>query len=640
MPKPEIILSFIEKINAKREEVTTVCMGDYDGDGKKEIIIGGGQSEKSTLMRAIKNIDMKDQNNNILELKNGYVLQTLCFDIDNDGKDEIICGNEEGELFYIDHREKMSEKVELMSFSTAISNIKILPLEAKTLIFSSSRDGSIGICKFENGKHKSNEKIPFDFEIWSLLPILNENDIILIVGGNGFLSIIEILENGVFNEKKRIEFPNLNRESNPEEYVERIYDICLIENKNNKISFACGCRSGKIYLFNLNSDLNLIKEFESGKSIYKLNYFDIDNCGSNELIAVGEIGKDNEEIGHIEIFKFESETIRSINVMTHKKRIFSVLPMRDDKKNKNYLLVSAASTSLILFEVGTIEWIKQLIYPLAFQISEKPGKFCFFLGAGISVDIFPIADKISKIIMEDSKVKPEIIKNHLKDNVTFNKYFENGETLNERIPLEAILFWYKNHYGRESMVDTVIKYYGKKDVKIPYSICIIAKLIKLKLVNYVFTVNYDTLLEQIINDINPLIKQEDYISTNICHRQAIFKLHGSVKSSKSIEGALDEVTELKGNKKQVLDFILNGHKLIFIGYSCRDLDIFPALKEIVEKHKTSCYFIDPANPNDNINEIIKLSGGGDIDSRYFQIESNLFFEFLSDNLYKARGIEI
>ncbi len=110
-------------------------------------------------------------------------------------------------------------------------------------------------------------------------------------------------------------------------------------------------------------------------------------------------------------------------------------------------------------------------------------------------------------------------------------------------------------------------------------------------------------------------------------------------SPESIEGALDEVTELKGNKKQVLDFLLNGHKFIFIGYSGRDIDIFQALKEIVERYKTICYFVDPADPNEYIKEIIMLSGG-DIDSRYFQIRSDEFFKFLSENLYDAGVNEI
>jgi hypothetical protein len=646
MPKPEIILSFIEKIPTKREEVTTVCIGDYDGDGKQEIIFGGGKSEDTTLVQAIRSIETKDRPILNHQFENGYILETLCFDIDDDGKDEIICGNSEGELFYIDcmAKEKKSKKVNLASFTKPIKSIKVIKTIAETFIFASSRDGNIGICKFKNGKYISKELVNLGFEIWSLLPILNENKIILIVGGENVLSIIEIIENGDRNPKHSIVFPPLKKGSNPQEYKERIYDICLIEHESDNIKFACGGRGGTIYLFCLKDNLKLLKEIKSGESIYKLNYFDVDICGSKEIIAVGEIEKNGEEIGYLEIFKIEPETLRfrSINVSTYEKRIFSVLPMLYKNKDKNYLLLSAAFTPLVLFEISTVGWIKEIIYPLALQISEKKSKkICFFLGAGISSEVFPVADEMSSIIRESTKVKPETIKNYLKKNDKFKKFFQNNaDVLSTRIPLEAMLFWYKNHYGRENMLHLISKHYRKTDIKTPNSINAIAKLIELNLINYVFTVNYDTLLENKLNNIIPLIRQEDYTSTEVCHKQAILKLHGSVDSPESIEGALDEVTELKGNKKQVLDFLLNGHQFIFIGYSCRDLDIFPAIKEMVEKHKTNCYFVDPVNPNDNIKEIIMLSRGGDIESRYFQIKSDLFFEFLSENLYDAKGIEI
>lgn len=645
MPKPEIILSFIEKISTKKTEVTTVCMGDYYGDGEQEIIFGGGEGkhEDITLIQAIKNIETKDQPI-LKKYEKGFILETLCFDIDNDGKDEIICGNRNGELFYIDHmdKEKKDEKVLLYSFSRAIKSIKILKTDEGTFLFASSLDRNIGIWKFKYGKYESKDIFQLDFEIWSLLPILNENKINLIVGGESVLSIIEILENGDKIEKDSIEFPQLKKESRQKEDKERIYDICLIEHESNNIRFACCGRGGTIYLFHLKDDLRSFKEIKSGDSIYKLYYFDIDECGSKEIIAVGEIGKDGEEIGHLEIFKVEPGTFgfRSINVRTYEKRIFSVLPMLYKNEKKNYLLLSAASTSLVLFEIRTIGWIKEIIYPLARQISEKSGKFCFFLGAGISADIFPIADKMSRIIREDTKVTPEVILNNLKKYDIFKEtYQKNTKMLSERIPLEAMLFWYKNLYGKDSMLEMISKHYGKKGIMIPYSINVIAKLVELNLINYVFTVNYDTLLEDKLNYIIPLIKQEDYTSTKICQKQAILKLHGSVGSPESIEGALDEVTELKGNKKQVLDFLLNGHKFIFIGYSCRDLDIFQALKKMVGSYKTICYFVDLADPNEYIKEIIMLSGGY-IDSRYFQLKSDDFFVFLSESLYDAGLIEI
>lgn len=122
--------------------------------------------------------------------------------------------------------------------------------------------------------------------------------------------------------------------------------------------------------------------------------------------------------------------------------------------------------------------------------------------------------------------------------------------------------------------------------------------------------------------------EKDFISTKICQTKAIMKLHGSIIKPESIEASLDEVNDLMNNKKAVLDFLFTGHTIIFIGYSCRDPDLFPALKEIVKKYGTSCYFVDPNELSEQAKEILECSGKGDIRSRHFQISAELFFDYL------------
>ncbi len=204
----------------------------------------------------------------------------------------------------------------------------------------------------------------------------------------------------------------------------------------------------------------------------------------------------------------------------------------------------------------------------------------------------------------------------------------------ERLPLEILLYYIKNQINIDAMRDIIIENYNKEKIKrFNKGAIILSELIKNGIVNIVFTVNYDTLLETALEDecICRIIKDNDYKSTNVCGKKAIIKLHGCVTSPESIEAAIDEVLELKHIKRKFLDFIFNGHKIIFVGYSCRDKDLLPVLKKIIKTHNTECYFIDPNDPQKNVRELIALSDG-DLSARYFQITSNEFFELIKEGI--------
>ncbi len=644
MPKPEIIISFCGKVSSKKEDVTNICLGDFDGDGDEEIICGGKERDNCTLLRIIKNIDGKYETMLNYSHENGYIRVIECFDINNDGKDEIIYGDSKYGLYCLDIKKgNVNQKIKFATLSGTINCIKALYEKDKSYIFVGVKH-EIKIYSCENEIPQLFETLPFKSTVKSVLPIKNDNRIILLVGREEYLSVLTLqIENANIEVVEEIELylPPFQKEQNSPPDPERVYDICLIGKENNQIKFACGCRSGKIYYFCLREDLYLLQELQTeAKSVYKLNFFDIDNCGTKELSIIGKITKDQEAYGYLEIFKFESEKFIHISNKTYEKRIFSILPIEKKKDKKIDLFLSAASRPLVYFKVTTTEHIENGIRLLASEIMEKIGEFCLFLGAGISAQVFPLADQISREIIEKDEGSTDIVFSYLEKSPQFRKHFEcYYKRSYDEVPLEGTLFWYKNSTDRESMIKTLRTFFEcGGNLKIPYSFEVIAELIRLNKINYVFTVNYDTLLEEKLkekkmqNVVMKLFKQNDFKSVNICHKKAILKLHGSIDDSESIAGALDEVTELKENKRQVLDFILNGHKVIFIGYSFRDLDIYPALKKIVEKYKTSCYFVNPADPTENIEEILNLSEQGDIDSRYFQMKSDLFFEYLSENI--------
>lgn len=644
MPKPEIIISFFGKVPSKKEDVTNICMGDFDGDGDKEIIFGGKERDNCTLLRIIKKVDSKYEMILNYSHYNGFIRVVECFDINNDGKDEIIYGDSGGGLYYLDIKKgNVPQKVKLAILTKDITCIKALYEKEKSFIIVGV-ENEIQIFSFENEIPRLFETLNFKSRVLSVLPIKNDNNIILLVGREGHLSVLTLQIKTInieIVEEIELYLPPFQKEQNSQLSPERVYDICLIGKENNQIKFACGCRSGKIYYFCLSEDLHLLQELQTeAKSIYKLNFFDVDNCGTKELSIIGKGIKDQEEYGCLEIFKFESEKFRHSYSKTYEKRIFSILPIEKKEDKKIDLFLSAASRPLVCFKVTTNEHVENGIRLLASEILKKNGEFCLFLGAGISAQVFPLADQISRKIIENkANGKTDIVFNYLEKIPEFKEHFEcYYKRAADAIPLEGTLFWYKNSNDRKSMIETLRTFFEvEENIKIPYSFEVIAELIRLNKINYVFTVNYDTLLEEIIEDKNMqnvmnLFKQNDFKSVNICHKKAILKLHGSIHEPESIAGALDEVTELKENKRQVLDFILNGHKVVFIGYSFRDLDIYPVLKRTVKQYKTSCYFVNPADPTETIEEILNLSGQGDIDSRYFQIKSDLFFEYLSENI--------
>ena len=58
MVKFETSLRYISKKEVKKQEVLTVCIGDINGDGEKEIVFGGGITQvHDNLMRISKNTD-------------------------------------------------------------------------------------------------------------------------------------------------------------------------------------------------------------------------------------------------------------------------------------------------------------------------------------------------------------------------------------------------------------------------------------------------------------------------------------------------------------------------------------------------------------------------------------------------------
>lgn len=414
---------------------------------------------------------------------------------------------------------------------------------------------------------------------------------------------------------------------------DRIYRIITIDEEPGIIKFACGFRSGKLKIFSYSTELVELSENNSDRSIYDVIFEDIDSCGEKEIIVAGELHLGKADIGFLKIFKLVDNRLLSHSEITCKKQILSVRSYHDDVSGEEFLLASGIGQALIGFKIVDSEKVISLISSLGQQIKDNPGKYCFFVGAGFYLPCLPLADDLSDAIIFESGIRRDDIFNDLKRIAEAQKILENTKTSKDRIPLEAILYWYKEHYDRDLMIKTLKKALTcNYKEKIPNHIGLLTGLLKHSYVHYIFSVNYDRLIEDSTDEILSLAYDSEFISTNIVHKKVIFKFHGSIEKPDSIVGSLDEVGIFKGNKKATLDFLFNGHTIIFVGYSCRDPDLGPALEEIVRKHGTSCYFVNPDELNPESKKILDVSGKGDIQSRHFQIDADSFFQYLTSKM--------
>jgi len=648
MPTPGYILTEISKKFVKMDEVSKISLGDLNGDGKICIVCGGGISQENVKSGIWEISDIEDiRQSHHFEIPN-HVKISLCFDIDNDGIDEIIFGDKRGQVTVVKKEGDFREIGKLNKFKRRVEDIKGIKIGKTNYLFSCSSDRNLGICKII-GKKKIFWEKNLHFPVLSIFPFYFKRKLFLIAGGEGKLAIYRIMKKNdsliLIDDFKLLPITS--------EKSEKIYCIAQLSKNNKVFEFVCGFRSGKIIAFRFSnkvsySSVYLSKHFEKyGKSgsIYDITSSDIDECGKNEIISSGEIrvgAADDpavDDLGFIEIIKVENNTFKSIHFKKCKKKVYSVQVFIDLVSNKKIILASGPKIALICFEFK-LYMLEDLISLISSQISSKPGNFCIFVGAGISSDIFPLADEFSNQIIKENNLNRERILEYLLDNENSKEFLKLTRGNSDRIPLEAILFYYKKFTSRDAMIELVGKQFNKQDIQIPRSIQKICQLLKTHKINYIFSVNYDLLLDQGTSsiDIKKINYNKDFTLSNIGHKQAIFKLHGSISDPDSIEASLDEVARLQGNKKQLLESFFNGHTFIFVGYSCRDPDLYPALKQFVTNYRTNCYFVDPAEPNEYVRDLIKSSRQGDLASRYFRMEADIFFEILDRNLNKDEKI--
>jgi len=198
------------------------------------------------------------------------------------------------------------------------------------------------------------------------------------------------------------------------------------------------------------------------------------------------------------------------------------------------------------------------------------------------------------------------------------------------------------------------------DKPVPPTYRLIAKLCFNEIIDTIITTNFDERLDDAFksilkieadsfdkkslffvadeSDFKHCVDSKDELIKNL---KIVYKLHGTLSKPYTIKASEDDLKSLSENKLKTLEKILNNHSyIIFLGYSCKDDDIFKALKTIKINNK-KIYWMgrSKAPSNEKISEIIKYFKDTKNFSKYIgNIDSMEFIRHLYDNQKKEKKL--
>jgi hypothetical protein len=225
---------------------------------------------------------------------------------------------------------------------------------------------------------------------------------------------------------------------------------------------------------------------------------------------------------------------------------------------------------------------------LVSRLNIYKGKYCFFVGAGVSVCAeIPLASKdlprlpsIVSCVRRDfynSLAKPQIGDNELLSWYADQKLLQRPETIYS----DALNLIGDTPHSRQHYLRTFFD--GKKPGSTHLSI---AKLIELNYLDVIFTTNFDSLLEDAIrgngNCLTPKVaSHSDSIADVLLTEPGpkVIKLHGDYLFS-DIRNTKEETERLTINMRQKLRSFLREKGLIVIGYSGNDHSIMSIFEQI------------------------------------------------------------
>ena len=261
---------------------------------------------------------------------------------------------------------------------------------------------------------------------------------------------------------------------------------------------------------------------------------------------------------------------------------------------------------------------------LASLVRNSPNNFAIFLGAGACVSAgLPLGDTLRDIVLETiygSSLSLEELRRR------FYSQFPEAKDFKE-ITLEVVNHFLIQRHGviiLDLLKNTLNKY---KSPPIGYSD--LKKLIERDILKKIITVNFDELLEKALNELNvKVIGVNSDLKENVqiwkdSSEPILLKLHGTISNPANLQASLDDVKTLPEDKSLHLEYLIENHSIIFVGYSGRDYDIINCIRHTVQKNKNykyRFYLISPDEEKMHRN-LLKIASS---ESNFLKLGSDVF----------------
>lgn len=211
--------------------------------------------------------------------------------------------------------------------------------------------------------------------------------------------------------------------------------------------------------------------------------------------------------------------------------------------------------------------------PLITNLSTGNKDYVFFVGAGISKDAGVksgwdiLIETLKPIYIEDNKVENQKDIEYKK----IEEWYLKNEKLNKLGYSEILEIMYKGEIERREYLkkffDDLIPGEAHKEL---------ARMVSMGLVRYIFTTNFDDLIEKALDEYNinyDVIFSDDILSqTKSWDRVSncrVYKLHGDYKIGR-IRNTISEIESLDPLIADDFSYIINRHGVIVMGYAGRD----------------------------------------------------------------------
>lgn len=213
------------------------------------------------------------------------------------------------------------------------------------------------------------------------------------------------------------------------------------------------------------------------------------------------------------------------------------------------------------------------LLPLITNLATQNRDYAMFVGAGFSKDAGIMSswdvliETIKPLFIKENNIrKNEKIVNH-----DIEKWYLENEKINKLGYSQILEMMYKGDVERREYLSQFFKEKMPGDAHLE-----LAKLVAMGVIRFIFTTNFDDLIEKALNEYNidyDVIFSDDILkkskSWDKVKQCRLYKLHGDYKVG-GIRNTISEIKFLDNAIAEDFQYIIDRHGLIVIGYAGRD----------------------------------------------------------------------